>query len=232
MNILISDEAPVGFGLSMTVPQGFSRDLLTVELVAALRESLVATDSLTQIWIEDAQMDDDKLLNSIGFSSYRDLWQMRCKFPPNGEGIATRPFICGVDDEAFLEVNARAFSWHPEQGSLDSPKLNDLFKEEWFDDEGFLLLEVKNRLAGFCWTKVHHQGDLTVGEIFAIAVDPDFHGRGFGKPLTISGLNYLENVGADLGMLYVEADNIPAIRIYEDIGFTHFSTNRAYRNSV
>ena len=232
MNILISDEAPVGFGLSMTVPQGFSRDLLTVELVAALRESLVATDSLTQIWIEDAQMDDDKLLNSIGFSSYRDLWQMRCKFPLNGEGIATRPYICGVDDEAFLEVNSRAFSWHPEQGSLDLSKLNDLFKEEWFDDEGFLLLEVKNRLAGFCWTKLHHQGDLTVGEIFAIAVDPDFHGRGFGKPLTISGLNYLENVGADLGMLYVEADNIPAIRIYEDIGFTHFSTNRAYRNSV
>ena len=232
MNILISDEAPEGFDLSMTVPQGFSRDLLTVELAVALRESLVATDSLTQIWIEDAQMDDDNLLNSIGFSSYRDLWQMRCKFPPNGEGIPTRPFICGVDDEAFLEVNSRAFSWHPEQGSLDLSKLNDLFKEEWFDDEGFLLLEVKNRLAGFCWTKIHHQGDLTVGEIFAIAVDPDFHGRGFGKPLTISGLNYLANVGADLGMLYVEADNKPAIRIYEDIGFTHFSTNRAYRNSV
>ena len=232
MNILISDEAPEGFDLSMTVPQGFSRDLLTVELAVALRESLVATDSLTQIWIEDAQMDDDNLLNSIGFSSYRDLWQMRCKFPPNGEGIPTRPFICGVDDEAFLEVNSRAFSWHPEQGSLDLSKLNDLFKEEWFDDEGFLLLEVKNRLAGFCWTKMHHQGDLTVGEIFAIAVDPDFHGRGFGKPLTISGLNYLANAGADLGMLYVESDNKPAIRIYEDIGFTHFSTNRAYRNSV
>ena len=232
MNILISDEAPVGFDLSMTVPQGFSRDLLTVELAAALKESLVPTDSLVQIWIEDTQIDDDNLLGSIGFSSYRDLWQMRCKFPPNGEGILTRPFICGVDDEAFLEVNSRAFSWHPEQGSLDLSKLNDLFKEEWFDDEGFLLLEVENRLAGFCWTKLHHQDDLTVGEIFAIAVDPDFHGRGFGKPLTISGLNYLANAGADIGMLYVEADNKPAIRIYEDIGFTHFSTNRAYRNSV
>ena len=232
MNILISDEAPLGFELSITVPQGFSRDLLTVELAAALKESLVPTDSLVQIWIEDTQIDDDNLLDSIGFSSYRDLWQMRCKFPPTGEDIPTRKFICGVDDEAFLEVNSRAFSWHPEQGSLDSSKLNDLFKEEWFDDEGFLLLEVKNRLAGFCWTKVHHQGDLTVGEIFVIAVDPDFHGRGFGKPLTISGLNYLANVGADLGMLYVEADNEPAIRIYEDIGFTHFSTNRAYRKSV
>ena len=232
MDILISDEAPSGFDLSLTVPEGFRRDLLPAALAAALSRASMPADSLIQIWIEDAQMDDDKLLSSIGFSSYRDLWQMRCKFPPNGEGITTRPYVRGVDDEAFLEVNSRAFSWHPEQGSLDSSKLDDLFKEEWLDDEGFLLLEVENRLAGFCWTKVHHQSDLTVGEIFAIAVDPDFHGRGFGKPLTISGLNYLANVGADLGMLYVEADNIPAIRIYEDIGFTHFSTNRAYKNSV
>ena len=80
--------------------------------------------------------------------------------------------------------------------------------------------------------KVYVASVTKVGEIFAIAVDPDFHGRGCGKPLTISGLNYLANAGADLGMLYVEADNKPAIRIYEDIGFTHFSTNRAYRNSV
>ena len=51
----------------------------------------------------------------------------------------------------------------------------------------------------------------------------------------VNGLQYqakLPRVGADLGMLYVEADNKPAVRIYEDIGFTHFSTNRAYRNSV
>ena len=160
----------------------------------------------------------------------------KCLYPyPCVEAIVdTRSarVFCGVDDAEFLEVNSRAFSWHPEQGSLDSPKLNDLFKEEWFDNEGFLLLEVENRLAGFCWTKVHHQGDLILGEIYAIAVDPDFHGRGFGKRLTTSGLNYLSRVGADLGMLYVEADNKPAVRIYEDIGFTHFSTNRAYRNSV
>ncbi len=143
MDILISEEAPYGYDLSLTVPQGFNRSLLTVELAEALRETSIPTNSLIQIWIEDAQMDDDALLNSIGFSGYRDLWQMRCKFPPNGEGIPTRPFICGVDDEAFLEVNSRAFSWHPEQGSLDSTKLNNLFKEEWFDDKGFLLLEVE-----------------------------------------------------------------------------------------
>ena len=52
MNILISDEAPEGFDLSITVPQGFSRDLLTVELAVALRESLVAKDSLTKFGLK------------------------------------------------------------------------------------------------------------------------------------------------------------------------------------
>ena len=232
MDILISEEATYGYDLSLTVPQGFSRDSLSVELTTALSRVSMHTDPLIQIWIEDTQIGDDDLMKHIGFSNYRDLWQMRCKFPPNGEGISTRPFICGIDDEAFLEVNSRAFSWHPEQGSLDSLKLDETFKEEWFDNEGFLLLEVENRLAGFCWTKVHNEEDLLIGEIYAIAIDPDFHGRGFGKPLTVAGLNHLSNVGVNLGMLYVESDNKPAIRIYEDIGFTHFATNSAYRNSV
>ena len=73
---------------------------------------------------------------------------------------------------------------------------------------------------------------MTLGEIYAIAVDPDFHGHGFGKPLTLAGLDHLFSAGADLGMLYVEADNYPAIRIYNEIGFKHFSTNRAFKNSV
>ena len=74
MDILISEEAPYGYDLSLTVPQGFNRSLLTVELAEALRETSIPTNSLIQIWIEDAQMDDDELLNSIGFSGYRDLW--------------------------------------------------------------------------------------------------------------------------------------------------------------
>ena len=81
-----------------------------------------------------------------------------------GEGIPTRKFICGVDDEAFLEVNSRAFSWHPEQGSLDSSKLNDLFKEEWFDDEGFLLLEVKIALQGFAGQRYITRATLQWGK--------------------------------------------------------------------
>ena len=60
--------------------------------------------------------------------------------------------------------------------------------------------------------------------------DPDFHGQGIGAPLTISGLHYLANKGISLGMLYVESDNLPAIRIYEKIGFSVHSVNRAFHN--
>ena len=50
-------------------------------------------------------------------------------------------------------------------------KLDDLFKEEWFDDEGFLLLEVENRLAGFAGQRYTTRATLH-WKFFAIAVDP------------------------------------------------------------
>ena len=230
MSILVSHDAPPGFDLSLTVPRGFNRDLLTDQLARVLKQVSFDNKSSVQIWLEDSQPEDDALMGNLSFSSYRDLWQMRCAFPPLGAAISTRTFIAGADNDAFLAVNARAFSWHPEQGGLDSEQLEKIFLEDWFDSEGFLLLEIDNSLAGFCWTKLHRGESLVLGEIYAIAIDPDFHGKGYGKPLTIAGLNHLMSIGADLGMLYVESDNKPAIRIYEDIGFTHFSTNRAYQN--
>ena len=230
MNILVSHDTPSGFDLSLTVPRGFNRDLLPDQLDRVLRQSSFDKNYSVQIWLEDSQPHDDELMANISFVNYRDLWQMRCSFPPLGKATFTRPFIPGADNNAFLAVNSRAFSWHPEQGRLTPEQLEKILLEDWFDSKGFLLFEIDNSLAGFCWTKVHREESLVLGEIYAIAIDPNFHGRGYGKPLTIAGLNYLMSVGADLGMLYVESDNTPAIRIYEEIGFTHFSTNRAYQN--
>jgi mycothiol synthase len=101
-------------------------------------------------------------------------------------------------------------------------------REPWFDPAGFLLLEEDGRLAGSCWTKVHAGTDPPMGEIYVIGVDPDFQGRGFGRALTLVGLEWLAGHGLRTGMLYVDANNISAMTMYRSMGFTEDHIDRAY----
>ena len=146
--------------------------------------------------------------------------------------LETRPFRPGQDDDAWLAVNNRAFHWHPEQGGWDEATLKAREAEEWFDPEGFLLHEEGGRLAGFCWTKVHDDGDPVLGEIYVIATHPDFHGLGLGKALTLAGLDHLAGKGIGTGMLYVDAENTAAVGLYDHIGFTTHHDDRAFVGDV
>jgi mycothiol synthase len=130
--------------------------------------------------------------------------------------VAVRPFNVGADEASWLLVNNAAFSWHEEQSDWTLATLQQRMSEPWFDPAGFLLHERDGRLAAFCWTKVH---SATVGEIYVIAVHPDFHGLGLGRALTIAGLRHLADTGSTRAMLYVEADNTAAVRLYESLGF-------------
>ena len=60
------------------------------------------------------------------------------------------------------------------------------------------------------------------------AVHPDFHGLGLGRSLTVAGLRYLQRKGATSGMLYVDADNVGAVTMYEHLGFAPSRTDVAY----
>ncbi len=143
--------------------------------------------------------------------------------------IQTRPFVPDTDDGAFLAVNNRAFAAHHEQSNWDPEALHLREAEPWFAPEGFRLHERDGRLAGFCWTKIHDDG---VGEIYVIAVDPDFTGLGLGKQLTLAGLESLAERGVEHAMLYVDADNHTAVSLYERLGFATAHTSRAYVRAV
>jgi mycothiol synthase len=194
------------------------------------------------MWVNQPRPEHDRIAAAIGLTPGRVLYQMRRPLPveddqrlPAPDGFATRTFRVGVDEDAWLEVNNRAFHWHPEQGGWDRATLEQREGEPWFDPAGFLLHDDANgHLDGFCWTKIHKDTDPPLGEIYVIAVDPARHDRtpGLGRQLVIAGLDYLYGQGLTVGMLYVDATNAPAVKLYVDLGFVINHLDQAYVGDI
>lgn len=189
-------------------------------------------------WAYGATDEDDRAAARDGLRKVRELWQMRRPLPvepalaAGAPAIVTRPFVPGQDDEAWLRVNNRAFAGHPDQSGWTVGTLAGRMAEDWFDPAGFLLHEsAAGALDGFCWTKVHPAAppEPAMGEIYVIGADPATHGHGLGRALVLAGLAHLHDVrGMAVGMLYVEHDNAPAVRLYERLGFVVHTVDRQY----
>ncbi|MGH9279751.1 MAG: mycothiol synthase [Acidimicrobiales bacterium] len=187
------------------------------------------------MWVPKPTPLHDRIAEAAGLRPGRQLLQLRRALPlPPDEPVdlPTRPFMPGHDEEAWLAVNNRAFRWHEEQGNWDLATLQRREEQDWFDPAGFLLHERNGRLAGFCWTKVHGDERPRLGEIYVIAVDPDFQGQGLGRRLVAAGLDWLWRHGLEVAMLYVDRDNGPAVRLYESMGFTRDHVDQAYVTDI
>jgi len=184
-------------------------------------------------WVFEPTGLHEQLAHDAGLLPGRRLHQMRRSLPTGfAFDLPTRPFVPGQDEAAWLAVNNLAFAAHPEQGGWDLPMLLAREAEPWFDPAGFLLHERDGHLIGFCWTKVHAGEQPVLGEIYVIAVDPRFHGTGLGRALTLAGLASLTERGVRTGMLYVDAENVPAVRLYEQLGFTVHHTDWSFVGTV
>jgi len=144
------------------------------------------------------------------------------------DGVTIRPFVPGDDDAAWLAVNARAFATHPEQGSWTQVDLDDRMRSDWFDPAGFLVAERQGELIGYHWTKVHAETEPPIGEVYILGLDPTARGIGLGPVLLDVGLAYLRDRGLSAVLLYVEAENTTALRIYHKAGFTIYSRDTQY----
>ena len=180
-----------------------------------------------------------------GFTRVRTVIQMRRSLtdsiPEIDPKINIRSFLPGIDNQAWLELNNRSFTSHPEQSNWSERDLEIRTKESWFDPTGFLIAEIDKKLAGFCWTKVHgghthkhsneeaeHDHD-PIGEIYIMGVDPIQQGKGIGRAVTIAGLKFLRYQGIFSAMLYVDEQNSPAIKLYQSLGFKEWGRDVLYR---
>ncbi|MEU2112110.1 mycothiol synthase [Streptomyces sp. NPDC019507] len=204
----------------------------------ALGNALLATSGKRlRMWAHGGKSAARHLAQVLGLTLFRELRQLRRPLSPLDiaepalpEGVTVRTFVPGRDDAAWLAVNAAAFAHHPEQGSITQRDLDDRKGEAWFDPKGFFLAERGGEVVGFHWTKLHAEEQL--GEVYVLGIRPDAQGTGLGKALTAIGLRHLAAQGVPTAMLYVDADNPAALRVYERLGFTTHEVDLMYRTET
>lgn len=171
-------------------------------------------------------------LERRGYRRVRVLHQLRRSLAdlpparPAPRGIDVRPFRPGVDEDAWLRVNAAAFATHPEQGRWTRTDVEEREREPWFRADDVLLAWQGDVLRGFHWTKVHDDG---CGEVYILGTEPSVQGSGLGGALLDAGLHHLAERGCAAVLLYVDDDNRGALRLYERAGFTTADTDVQWR---
>ena len=195
---------------------------------------LASTGKRLRVWAHGGKSAARHLAQVLGLSLFRELRQLRRPLagsviaePTLPPGVTIRTFVPGEDDAAWLAVNRAAFAHHPEQGSLTQRDLDDRKAEPWFDPKGFFLAERDGELVGFHWTKVH--AEEQIGEVYVVGILPDAQGGGLGKALTAIGLRHLAAQALPTAMLYVDADNVAALKVYERMGFVTHEVDLMYR---
>jgi mycothiol synthase len=209
-----------------------------------LKEAIKICGDRTRIWSHGdlpaakaiaASLKLERLWSNLLMSkSLGEIQPVTSKYP-------IRTFIPSLDNQAFLELNNKVFAEYPDQGGWSEDDLKVRLNEDWFEKEGFFVAEDKGELIGFCWTKIHgahthshsggddDHGHEALGEIYVLAVNPNYKGQGVGRDLTNTGLNYLKHQGLNNVMLYVGVENKPAFKLYKSLGFNEFGSDVMYR---
>ena len=199
---------------------------------AELLQRLVdETEGPLLFWAHGDHPGSRVLAARFALAETRRLLQQRADVPAEPRAPRLRDadrvasFRPGVDDEAWLDLNARAFADHPEQGSLVQADLDARQAESWFDADDFLLLWRGDHLLAFCWLKLD---EGQPGEFYAVGVSPDHQGERLGGAVVDAGFARLAERGAGTAALYVEGDNTAALRLYAARGFTDHAVDVQY----
>ena len=146
--------------------------------------------------------------------------------------------------EAIVALSLRA--WAPVFESLRTPMLPEVhqafYRDDWraarrgaveavcTDPDNCISVATEGgRITGFVALKCHSEDQM--GEIYMIAVDPDFQRRGIARRLTDHAVEWFRGVGMSIAMVETGGDpgHAPARRTYESAGFRLLPVARYFK---
>ncbi len=146
--------------------------------------------------------------------------------------------------DAIVRLSLRA--WEPVFESLQAAMLPEVYRafyrDDWRaaqraavksvcadEDVHVWIASEESRTSGFVALKLHPEDQM--GEIYMIAVDPDFQRRGIATSLTSHSVEWFKNVGMSIAMVETGGDpgHAPARRAYEASGFRLLPVARYFK---
>lgn len=147
--------------------------------------------------------------------------------------------------EAVVRLSLRA--WKPVFDSLQEAMNPDIYREFYPDGwresqqkvvqemcasdeiEVWVATEDAETVVGFVGVKLHQESKM--GEIYMIAVDPDFQGRGIGTALVDCVIAWMKDAGMTIAMVETGTDvgHAPARHTYEKAGFGLWPVARYFK---
>lgn len=124
-------------------------------------------------------------------------------------------------DDAFYQA------FYPEHWRVSQQKaVEEVCKAE--DTHVWVAVE-DDSPAGFVAVKLHEADSM--GEIYMVAVDPDFQGQGMGSTLISFALDWMKGAGMAVAMVETggDAGHAPARCAYEKAGFKLFPVARYFK---
>jgi GNAT superfamily N-acetyltransferase len=146
---------------------------------------------------------------------------------------------------AVIQLSLRAWSpvFESIKGSLDADVYRVFYGDDWrlsqqkavvavcdADDVHVWVAIDSEVILGFVAVKLDFESSL--GELYMVAVDPDFQGRGIGSALIEFALTWMKQAGMAIAMVETGADpgHAAARRTYEKAGFGLWPVARYFKN--
>nr|WP_269849301.1 GNAT family N-acetyltransferase [Methanosarcina horonobensis] len=106
---------------------------------------------------------------------------------------------------------------------FQSKNEKDIIKYSKYSRETFYVIKSQNKVIGYCiyYLKptVSFKGFKKQAVIHLIVIDRNFRGKDFAERLLIESIKEMKLNKISSILLYVNVNNVPAIRLYEKTGF-------------